>query len=146
MMNQENDGKQSDTPLTDEAIYEEDTGYNGMVRVVSPDFARDLERQLRTAERERDRLHRECENALNVAMRLQVQLDEASKDVARMSYLESRVEPGCFFTINHYKHPSNFNGNPPAEWSEATPIGIGDFAERFAATLRGVIDKEMIQT
>lgn len=37
------------TPRTDAAIYEEGTGYNGMVKVVSPDFARQLERELATA-------------------------------------------------------------------------------------------------
>lgn len=36
----------SATPRTDAAIYEEDTGHNGMVAVVSPDFARTLEREL----------------------------------------------------------------------------------------------------
>lgn len=36
---------QSDTPRTDAAEYEEDTGYNGIVKVVSPDFARELERE-----------------------------------------------------------------------------------------------------
>jgi transposase-like protein len=35
----------SNTPKTDAAIYEEDTGYNGMAQVVSPDFARELERE-----------------------------------------------------------------------------------------------------
>lgn len=39
----------SATPLTDAAVYEEDTGYNGMVSVVSPSFARELETSWRAA-------------------------------------------------------------------------------------------------
>jgi len=33
----------SKTPITDAAIYEEDTGYNGLVKVVSPESMRALE-------------------------------------------------------------------------------------------------------
>jgi hypothetical protein len=39
------------TPRTDAAITEEDTGYNGLINVVSPEFARTLEREL-AAEKE----------------------------------------------------------------------------------------------
>jgi hypothetical protein len=35
----------NDTPRTNAAIVEEDTGYNGIVQTVSPDFARELERE-----------------------------------------------------------------------------------------------------
>lgn len=46
------EGDKTPTPLTNAAIYEEDTGHNGMVKVVSPDFARSLERRLSALEGE----------------------------------------------------------------------------------------------
>jgi len=33
----------SDTPMTDASIVEEDTGYNGLIKTVSPEFSRELE-------------------------------------------------------------------------------------------------------
>lgn len=52
----------SDTPRTDAAIYEEDTGLNGMVKVVSPEFARGLEIELAAANAKIKELELEIEN------------------------------------------------------------------------------------
>lgn len=68
------------TPRTDEAIYEEDAGYNGggIVEVVSPEFARSLEL-------ENAQLAAQCSELIE-------ELAESRKDGARLDLLLRDVE------------------------------------------------------
>lgn len=73
----------------------------------------------------------------------ETQYEKLLADSRRLDWLSSQLSPGCFYTLNHHEHASQFYGEAPKGWSKHTPIGLGEFPEHFGATLREAIDSAL---